>query len=232
MPYTLNGNFIESCDCYVICPCWVDEDADDGNCTGLVAWTLGAGSIIDGLSVAGRTVVAVTNHGTRRRGVGTSQTVVYVDSGASTDQVTRLARAFSGQADGPLAELAGVSGQVVSTAKAQITVTENASQWSVRVRIPAAAPTSDAVDVGGKPKTFNERPDPMTLRDTALSTEFGMGTGAVTAHRSDHLQVAVAALPGGYIDVTGRSGMTGAFSYEFADAMPRQQRENDVDQDD
>ena len=42
MSYTLTGSFIEACDCFIVCPCWVDEDADDGHCTGLVAWSLDA----------------------------------------------------------------------------------------------------------------------------------------------------------------------------------------------
>ena len=29
MSYTLTGSFIEACDCFIVCPCWVDEDADD-----------------------------------------------------------------------------------------------------------------------------------------------------------------------------------------------------------
>ena len=58
MSYTLNGSFIEACDCYIVCPCWVDEEADDGHCTGLVAWTLGAGSTIGTTPVHDRKVVS------------------------------------------------------------------------------------------------------------------------------------------------------------------------------
>ena len=94
MSYTLTGSFIEACDCFIVCPCWVDEDADDGHCTGLVAWSLDAGSTIDGTPVHGRKVVSVTAHGSRRRG-GTSSTVVFVDHEATPTQARLLATAFS-----------------------------------------------------------------------------------------------------------------------------------------
>ncbi|WP_396415809.1 DUF1326 domain-containing protein [Kocuria sp.] len=39
MDYTLTGEFLEACDCTVICPCWVDDDPTEGHCTGFVLWT-------------------------------------------------------------------------------------------------------------------------------------------------------------------------------------------------
>jgi hypothetical protein len=62
---------------------------------GLVAWSLGAGSTIDGTPVHGRKVVSVTAHGSRRRG-GTSSTVVFVDHEATPTQARLLATAFAG----------------------------------------------------------------------------------------------------------------------------------------
>jgi hypothetical protein len=215
MSYTLTGSFIEACDCFIVCPCWVDEEADDGHCTGLVAWTLGPGSDIDGLDVHGRTVVSITAHGSRRRG-GTSTTVVFVDHEATPTQTRKLTDAFAGRLDGPLAELAGVTGTVVLTGQAVIDVTNEDHAWSVSVRLPPQQPTADAIDVAGEQRVFSDAGSlPLTLRNTALSAEFGVPptTPDVTGLRSDHLTVAVAALPGGFVDVVGRSGMTGRFSY-------------------
>ena len=216
MSYTLTGSFIEACDCFIVCPCWVDEDADDGHCTGLVAWSLGAGSTIDGTPVHGRKVVSVTAHGSRRRG-GTSSTVVFVDHEATPTQARLLAKAFAGGLDGPLAELADVSGRVVLTGQAVIELVDDGQAWSVSVRLPPDAPAADAVDVAGVPRIFSDDGgSPLSLRNTALSTEFGVPATEpdVTSLRSDHLKVAVAALPGGFVDVVGRSGMTGTFRYE------------------
>jgi hypothetical protein len=55
--YALRGDFIESCDCFDLCPCWVDDDPDEDHRTGLVVWKLGEGSTIGtksgGLDVSG-----------------------------------------------------------------------------------------------------------------------------------------------------------------------------------
>jgi hypothetical protein len=216
MSYTLNGSFIEACDCFIVCPCWVDEEADDGHCTGLVAWTLGAGSTIDTTPVHDRKVVSVTAHGSRRRG-GTSSTVVFVDHQATPTQARLLAEAFAGTLDGPLGELAEVSGRVVLTGQAVIEIEpDDGNAWAVTVRLPPDQPVTHAVDVSGTPKVFPDNGSrPMSLRNTALSTEFGVPSTDpdVTSLRSEHLKVAVAALPGGFVDVVGRSGMTGTFSY-------------------
>ena len=84
------------------------------------------------------------------------------------------------------------------------------------MRLPPDHPVADAIDVAGTPKVFSDNGSlPMSLRNTALSTEFGVPSTEpdVTSLRSEHLTVAVAALPGGFVDVVGRSGMTGKFSY-------------------
>ena len=218
MSYTLNGSFIEACDCYIVCPCWVDVEADDGHCTGLVAWTLGAGSTIGTTPVHDRKVVSVTAHGSRRRG-GTSSTVVFVDHEATPTQARLLAEAVAGVLDGPLAELAEVTGRVVLTGRAVVEIEADNQAFAVTVRLPPDQPVADAIDVAGAPKVFTDNGSlPMSLRNTALSTEFGVppATPDVTSLRSEHLKVAVAALPGGFVDVVGRSGMTGTFSYEHA----------------
>ena len=217
MSYTLNGSFIEACDCYIVCPCWVDEEADDGHCTGLVAWTLGAGSTIGGTPVHGRKVVSVTAHGSRRRG-GTSSTVVFVDHEATPTQARLLAEAFAGGLDGPLAELAEVTGRVVLTGQAVVEIEADDQAFAVTVRLPRtsrspmrstwqaprrSSPTTAAADVAAQHRAVDR-------------VRRAPATPDVTSLRSEHLKVAVAALPGGFVDVVGRSGMTGTFSYEHA----------------
>ena len=40
--YRLVGRFLEACDCYAICPCWIDELPDEDRCTGLYVWDIAA----------------------------------------------------------------------------------------------------------------------------------------------------------------------------------------------
>ena len=75
MSYRFSGHFIESCDCTVICPCWVDDDPVGGHCTGFIAWQIDQGGIavVDGTRVDGCKVVSVATHaGNRRDGDNTT----------------------------------------------------------------------------------------------------------------------------------------------------------------
>jgi hypothetical protein len=218
MGYLLNGTFVEACDCRLMCPCWIDDEPDDGHCTGLFAWSVGDGSSIDGLGVAGARVVCVTTHLGKRRGEGTAEntlSVLFVDTSAlpETDRDAAfdgLGTAFSGTALGPLADLAAVNGTVVLVDHAAITVTDVGDTCTIRV---ADVSGFHAVEAVLNPARFDGR-EALTLRRTALSKELGIeDEETVTAHHSDSLTIRAAALPGGYVEVTGRSGMRGPFHY-------------------
>lgn len=214
MDYTISGDFIETCDCFVVCPCWVDDDPDEDHCTGLFTWVLGPGSRIGHVDVSGRTVVAVTTHAGNRRG-SEAATALYVDDRASYVQFHRLVEAFAGNLDGPLGDLASVSGAVVSRQRARITTELDHSGWSVTVAPTGAGPDVPVVHATGAPRVFGEADPPMTLTHTALHQELGAGDEPVTAQRSGELTVRIGALPGGYVEVTGRSGMRGRFAYHL-----------------
>src|SRR5947207_2259001 len=55
MGYQLEGRLLEVCNCEVLCPCWIGEDADNGTCDSVQAWHIDQGTI-DGVDVSGRTV--------------------------------------------------------------------------------------------------------------------------------------------------------------------------------
>lgn len=211
--YDLGGSFIEACDCYTVCPCWVDDDPDEGHCTGLTAWLLDADSVIGRVGVGGRSVVSVTTHTGNRRTSGAA-TVLFVDDEASDEQFGVLREAFAGRSDGPLAGLAAVTGEVIAEERARITVSPKKKRWSVEV---VRAGDSRAVVASGSPRSFDGSSRPMVLRGTALSEEFGIPdrprAADVTAQAGEGLDVMVGELPGGFVRVTGRSGMRGSFEY-------------------
>ncbi|WP_088284836.1 DUF1326 domain-containing protein [Kineosporia sp. A_224] len=222
MDYLLSGDFIEACDCYVVCPCWVDDEPDDGHCTGLFAWTLDAGSVVDGLDVAGLRVVAVTTHLGNRR-TASSATVVFVDEAADDAQVALLGAAFSGGLGGPLADLAAVSGEVLARERARISLDPaqdaGSTGWTLTVH-PVAADAPAYVRSTGGPRGFDGGPA-MTLRHTALASELGIGDEPVESQLGGRLEITVGALAGGYVEVSGRSGMRGRFRYVQRDDSGR-----------
>lgn len=212
MSYHVTGTFIEACDCSSICPCWLDDEPDDDHCTGLFAWQIEDGSSVQGEPVGGRTVVSVSTHSGGRRAGGTI-TALFVDEAATDRQLDMLGQAFAGDLDGPLKELAAVSGVVVLRARAQISIVSDPQGWSVTVR-PAGPPADHLVQATGSPLRFENEDLPMVLSHTALNLELGVpGDGEVEAQRSSELSVQVAVLPAGFVDVTRRSAMRGAFSY-------------------
>ena len=216
MGYLLTGVFTEACDCTLICPCWLDDAPDEDHCTGLFAWQLDRSASIDGVGVGGLSVVSVSTHSGGRR-AGATSTAIFVSEAATDDQFALLSAAFSGRLDGPLADLADVSGAVLVTARARIEVTADTAGWHVFVGRAAQVPGTGLVEVTGSAVSFLDEDEPLTLANTALGQE--LGSGGVVAHRTDSLAVRVPALPGAYLDVRGRSAMRGRFQY--SQARPR-----------
>ncbi|MBL8927331.1 MAG: DUF1326 domain-containing protein [Pseudonocardia sp.] len=215
MSYLLEGRFVEACDCRLMCPCWTDDEPDEGHCTGLFAWDLGPGSTIDGVQVGGAKVVCLTSHTGRRRPEAPqddSVSVLFVDvRGSAADSFRLLADAFAGRAPGPLADLARVNGTVVTEYEAHVEVTENGQTCVVTARDVNDLETV-AVDL--RPARFDGNP-PLALLHTALHKELQVfpPERPVVAQHSGTLEIKASALPGGQIEVTGRSGMRGAFRY-------------------
>lgn len=233
--YLISGKFLESCDCFDLCPCWVAEDPDEEHCTGLVAWALDDKSKVNGTSVAGARVAAVTSHNGQRRSTG-AVTVLFVDRGSLDGACTELlATAFSGLVDdkpapGPLGDLARVTGTVLHARPAKINIGGDEKAWTLDIRPTDDPASGSVVRVEGRPAAF---PDPpggadrdgdgnttppalgpeLTLNGTALHAELRI-KGDATAQHTTKLDVLVPALPGGYLTVKGRSGMRGEFCYE------------------
>lgn len=235
MAYSLTGEFLESCDCTVICPCWVDDDPVGGHCTGFILWSIDNG-FVGGEDVADCKVVSVSTHSGNRRRSGATTSVIYVDpAGHDADQVVKvLGDAFAGKSAGILRELSEVSGTVVGVYPAAITLeTEdragNQQPWRVLVKERIKQSRVFRIEATGYPRVFDkeevearqkgEQAQPMQLEHTALSHEL-QAKGPVEAQQGERLTVRVGALPGGSLEVQGRSGMRGTFAYEYADSNP------------
>ncbi len=219
MDYAITGAFVEACDCTVVCPCWVDEDPFEGACTGLIAWDLARGSFVGGVDVGGRQVVSISTHSGSRRGGNDAATFLYIDDDATPEQFDALVRAFSGTAGGPLGELATVSGTVLGAKPATVLISGSNRDWRVRIS-PSDAPDTTLVRADGVAKVFRDQPEPLRLRNTALTEDLGVVPETdVVAQAGGELYVNVGELPGGSLEVSGRSGMTGRFSYTWG-AVP------------
>lgn len=118
MSYHLEGRLLEVCTCRVLCPCWIGEDADSGTCDSIVAWHVDKGAI-DGVDVSGNTIAAVCHiPGNILKGNWTA--AIYLSDSASKEQEEALLKVFTGQAGGPVADIAKLIGTVVSVERAPI----------------------------------------------------------------------------------------------------------------
>jgi hypothetical protein len=162
MAYELRGQFLEACDCFVMCPCWFEDDPDEEECTGLIAWYVEAGEV-DGVDVSGLTTVSVSHHGGHRRG-GRMRVAPYVDERADDDQQKALEKAFTGKGGGPLAELAELTEAVDEVAPAKISFSYDGRQ--TKLSVGRAARTAMKPLVGATDRVI-------TVADSALADVLG-----------------------------------------------------------
>jgi hypothetical protein len=117
--YSLTGTLLEVCSCGVLCPCWVGEDPDGGECFSFLSHSFKEGQI-DGIDVSGLAIVSVVHIPGNVLAPKTWKLALFVSDKASDQQKDAIVRAYTGQLGGPLADLAGLVGEVVSVESAPI----------------------------------------------------------------------------------------------------------------
>ncbi len=106
MAYEIEGRLLEVCTCEVICPCWVGRDPDGGTCDSALAWGIDKGTI-DGTDVSGLTLALSVHIPGNVLTPKSWKAAVLVDERATDEQQAALLKVFTGQAGGPIADLAG-----------------------------------------------------------------------------------------------------------------------------
>jgi hypothetical protein len=202
MPYRMSGRFFEACDCYVPCPCWFEQDPDEGECTGVVAWQIENGEI-DGVDVTGLSVVSVSQHGGQRGLSHQMRVVLLLDASANDAQHAVLEAAFSGRLGGALGELGQVTGDLAAVEPAKIAFV--ADNGTTRIDVPKRVGVRSKI-VRGSTKR------PITIGDGLLATLLGT-PGVVGKSSRYRLSLEAAGID---IDVSGRSTTSGRFSYAHA----------------
>jgi hypothetical protein len=116
--YELEGTLLEACSCDVLCPCWIGEDPDGGTCDAFIAYHFDSGTIkgvdVGGLNLAN--VVKIPGNVL----AGSWKIVMFVDDRATDEQLNALVDAYGGKLGGPLADLAGLVGEVLDVRRAKI----------------------------------------------------------------------------------------------------------------
>jgi hypothetical protein len=118
--YVLQGTLLEACSCGVLCPCWIGEDPDGGQCFSFNAYHFTSGTI-GGVDVSGLNLVNICHIPGNVLAPASWKVVMVVDSRATPEQRDVIVGAYQGKFGGPLADLAGLVGEVKEVRSAEIT---------------------------------------------------------------------------------------------------------------
>ncbi len=152
--YTLEGTLLEVCSCGVLCPCFVGEDPDGGECVGLIAYHLDRGEI-GGVDVTGLTVANIVEIPGNAL-AGGWRVVVVIDADASDEQHEALVAAFGGQLGGGLADLAGLVDELVAIEWEPISHAVEAGTGTIRIPGVLEAEIAPITGASGEPTTLQE----------------------------------------------------------------------------
>ena len=172
--YELEGSLLEACSCEVLCPCWIGEDPDHGTCEAFNAYHFDRGTIrgvdVDGLSF-------VTVH--RIPGnvlAGNWRAAWFISEEASDAQFDAIHDAFAGRLGGPLADLAGLFGEILAVERAPIVHRTRGGKGTLRV--------GDTVYGEMEPYRSTDGQTVTTLRDSLFSTVPGSPAYVAKAGRN------------------------------------------------
>jgi hypothetical protein len=199
MAYQLEGDLLEVCDCNVLCPCWIGEDADNGTCDSVVAYAIDRGTV-DGTDVSGLTIALVT-HIPGNVLQGNWRVAVFVDDKATAQQQDALLNVWTGKLGGPVADLSKLVGEVVSVERAPISFSVVEGQGTLKIGAVVEATMTPYRGATGNVTTLNE---------SAFSTIPG-SPAYVSKASSYRRQTSRYGLDD--VDLKGRNAIQGKFSF-------------------
>lgn len=197
--YHFDGTLLEACSCGILCPCWVGEDPDGGECYAFNAYHFDSGRVGD-VDVSGLNFVRVVQIPGNVLTPKSWRQVVVLDQDATDEQRQALQDAFGGA---PLADVAGLVGETVAVELAKIEHDVDNGKGTLRI--------GDIVDSEMEPY---RGPDETvtTLRDSLFSTVPGSPAwvGKASVHKVNLPQ------HGMVWEYEGRNAIQADFKVEFA----------------
>jgi hypothetical protein len=157
MAWKLEGSYVETCSCDLICPCnaTFDHGATYDYCRVVLVFNIREGEI-EGTDVGGLKVAAIADT-PKVMTDGNWRLGVFVDETASDEQADKLVAVFTGQLGGPMAGLAPLVGEVLGIERVPIEVVDDGVRHSVRIGNDIDFEIEDIVPFGvetGEPVKF------------------------------------------------------------------------------
>lgn len=133
MAWQISGEYMETCNCKLLCPCITSNLAatpTEGDCKAALGMRIDKGNK-DGVSLDGvQFMVVLRSQGAM--GAGNMTVGLIVDSGASDAQVEAITAIASGAAGGPMAMMAPLVGNFAGVERAKVELTHDGSNWHGR----------------------------------------------------------------------------------------------------
>ena len=158
MAWNLEGTYLETCSCEVVCPCTASFalGADYDRCRVTLVFNVVRGDV-EGTDVGGLAVAAVADT-PKMMTDGNWRLGVFIDAAASDEQADKLVQVFSGQLGGPMGGLAPLVGEMLGVERARIDVDDDGLRHSVRIGDAVDFEIEDIVPFGvetGEPVRFD-----------------------------------------------------------------------------
>lgn len=133
MAWQISGQYMETCNCTLLCPCITSNLAatpTEGDCKAALGMHIDKGSK-DGVSLDGMDFMMILQS-KGPMGAGNMTVGLVVDSSASAAQVDAITAIASGAAGGPMAMLAPLVGNFAGVERAKVEVRQDGDKWFAR----------------------------------------------------------------------------------------------------
>jgi len=198
MAWSVEGTYIEACNCEVACPCIFFSPPTEGECKVIVGWHIDKGrhgdAVLDGLNAA---LIAYAPGNMKD---GKWKVALYLDERGNDKQRAALQGIFSGADGGHLANLGPLIAQVLGARSARITFDKGANS-RFRLEVEGAASTEMQPVEGQGGGTVEIKGHPFAVSPSQ----------PVTVSRASRLKINEHGIT---CDIAGRNGFFAPFAYQ------------------
>ena len=133
MAWKLEGSYVETCSCELMCPCnmSLDHGATYDYCRVTLVFNITNGEI-EGTDVSGLKVAAIADT-PKVMTEGNWRLGMFVDENASDEQMEKLTGVFGGQKGGPMEAIVPLVGEMLGVERAPIEVVDDGLRNSVKI---------------------------------------------------------------------------------------------------
>ena len=196
--WKIEGEYFESCNCDTICACLVANEPPHGRCDAAMAFEINDGQYGDVNLKGTKTAIMISFPGPGIMSDGNWAVALYVDDGASAEQIEALTNIFAGKAGGPMAMISGLISNFLGTRTVPIEFTMNGNQRQLNI--------PDIMEIDIEAITGSDGSEPLWVTNAAHPVTSQLSLACSKAHRYKDYNLAW--------DVSNSNGHFAPFSWQ------------------